>query len=346
MKREEFKIKILSDAYVKHLFIDSYRVAEASSNIFHTFEETEPSYFAACIKAFDYALSIEGNITVDNILKIHELSIAGIQRTNYANKFETDIINKYDSVEISNDIRNFTSLYPLNKGINCSADGIDEIKLRWEEVGVFKWQLSKTYKDLMIKHITEWKTTRFGLVALEGAHYDDELFFFSNFPKDIKVSNLQDKDLIRSLIQDTLAYYYKKISETESKEKKLSIICETIIRLEQLHPFADANCRTFCIILLNKLLLANGFYPALQHNPNKFGGYSTAEMKEELQLSILKSKLFEEFDEDKKEAFLLEMYTLDSKDKSRSPNKKFLNGILMMYNEMNYSFSIDQTSKK
>jgi hypothetical protein len=343
MVREKSKFKILSDDYIKHLFIDGYRVAQPNSNIFKTFENTEPGYFKGCICAFDYALGIEQKITVDDIIKIHGLSVEGVKLTNYENELEYDYITKDDQVMISKEIRNFTALYSMTRGVNCTVNGLNEIKKRWKTVNYFKWSINSHangYNSLMIQHVEEWKATNVGVVDLEGEKYKEKYFCFISFPKDIKINNLQDKDLIKTFIQNALENYYSKILDGNNEDEKLFIICETIIKLEQLHPFSDANCRTFCMVLLNKLLLDNGFFPALQQNPNKFEGYSTQEMVEEIKKSILKTELFESSTD--KDIFLMEMYLLDSKDKSISPDPTSLQGIVSDSMNKKYNFSIDE----
>jgi|GEM_PF-1437139 len=63
---------------------------------------------------------------------------------------------------------------------------------------------------------------------------------------------------------------------------KLKLIVAFIQGCEHLHPFADANCRTFCMLLINHLLMKHGFPPAILADPNRFDAYSPAELVEEV----------------------------------------------------------------
>ncbi|HEX4044951.1 MAG TPA: Fic family protein, partial [Gammaproteobacteria bacterium] len=61
---------------------------------------------------------------------------------------------------------------------------------------------------------------------------------------------------------DLVEQYNRNIISSVDEDAKLNTIIELIYGLEGLHPFSDANGRTFEIALLNRLLLQNGFLPA------------------------------------------------------------------------------------
>src|SRR5690606_5892673 len=46
-------------------------------------------------------------------------------------------------------------------------------------------------------------------------------------------------------------------------EKKVDALVKMICKLERLHPFRDANCRTFCMILLYRECLKMNIMPPL-----------------------------------------------------------------------------------
>lgn len=68
----------------------------------------------------------------------------------------------------------------------------------------------------------------------------------------------------------------------ESKIEKLLVIINFIRSCEQLHPFKDANCRTFCMLMLIYLLKRNGFPLAIQVDPNRFDLHSLKELLNEV----------------------------------------------------------------
>lgn len=59
---------------------------------------------------------------------------------------------------------------------------------------------------------------------------------------------------------------------------KLRCIIGFIQSCEQLHPFLDGNCRVFCMLLLNHLLMKNGFPMAILPDPNRFDVLSMNEL--------------------------------------------------------------------
>lgn len=67
----------------------------------------------------------------------------------------------------------------------------------------------------------------------------------------------------------------KEIVDVEQRnEAVLAAMVDFIYKLAILHPFGDANGRTFVNVLLNRLLIQNGFLPATFENPNVFFGHS------------------------------------------------------------------------
>lgn len=78
-------------------------------------------------------------------------------------------------------------------------------------------------------------------------------------------------DEIDDLIQSVIDNYNNKILSDEIQndtDKVLQLIGETIQSLNRIHPFPDANGRTFANLLLNRMLLQNGFPPATFYDPN------------------------------------------------------------------------------
>jgi hypothetical protein len=72
--------------------------------------------------------------------------------------------------------------------------------------------------------------------------------------------------------------YNKEIKVAKTIDKKLYVIAKHIRQYEVLHPFLDANGRTFANNLLNILLMQHGLPPATFYDPNVFDLYSTDEL--------------------------------------------------------------------
>jgi hypothetical protein len=76
--------------------------------------------------------------------------------------------------------------------------------------------------------------------------------------------------------------FYSKMQTLHDPLEKLDNIIFFIRRCEQLHPFSDGNCRVFCMLLLNHLLIQYGFPLVILEDPNRFDGFSLYELRQEV----------------------------------------------------------------
>jgi hypothetical protein len=83
-------------------------------------------------------------------------------------------------------------------------------------------------------------------------------------------------------VNAVLAKYNVDMTNAKNKEQKLSLIVEMIARLERIHPFYDANCRTICVIILNRELIKHGFPFSMLYDPNRFDAFSKKELMQEV----------------------------------------------------------------
>lgn len=91
---------------------------------------------------------------------------------------------------------------------------------------------------------------------------------------------------VKREMQKLVASYNKEITEAKKPDDKLRVIIKHVAAFERLHPFYDANIRTFVILLLNRMLMQNGFPPATFRNPNQFDAYSQEELLIELKRAM------------------------------------------------------------
>ncbi|WP_203456504.1 Fic family protein [Legionella sp. MW5194] len=77
----------------------------------------------------------------------------------------------------------------------------------------------------------------------------------------------------QTLVQQTIARYNETIGTLSDPDDRLKLIGETTEALERIHPFGDANGRTFVNLLQNRLLIQNGFPPATLFEPNIYDVY-------------------------------------------------------------------------
>lgn len=71
---------------------------------------------------------------------------------------------------------------------------------------------------------------------------------------------------LKAEVNNILGHYYRRIGRQRTQGQKLRLIARTHRRLENLHPFLDANTRTNRLIL-HKLLVENGMSPVVLENP-------------------------------------------------------------------------------
>lgn len=79
-----------------------------------------------------------------------------------------------------------------------------------------------------------------------------------------------------------ISEYFTAMTSAHDSMSKLKLIIELVHNLAQLHPFSDANCRTFCMSVLNYLLLRNGFPFVILDDPNRFDMLSREELLHEV----------------------------------------------------------------
>jgi len=88
-----------------------------------------------------------------------------------------------------------------------------------------------------------------------------------------------------------VAAYNQEIAAAQTAQAKLLSISRVVRDLELLHPFPDGNGRTFVAVLMNHLLLAHGFLPAILWDPNIDAELSVQEFADEIQSGIANTQL-------------------------------------------------------
>lgn len=74
---------------------------------------------------------------------------------------------------------------------------------------------------------------------------------------------------VQDALGQILATYKERIARARNREEVFDSIAQFSQSLARLHPFEDANTRTN-MLLLNKLLVENGFPPSIVHDPKHF----------------------------------------------------------------------------
>ncbi|MFJ1268100.1 hypothetical protein ACD661_05995 [Legionella lytica] len=79
-------------------------------------------------------------------------------------------------------------------------------------------------------------------------------------------------------VENLITQYNESIQQANMPKERLKCIATLIRDLHQYHPFGDGNGRTFIFLLLNKLLITNGFSATAVESPQRFSGYSISEL--------------------------------------------------------------------
>lgn len=88
-----------------------------------------------------------------------------------------------------------------------------------------------------------------------------------------------------------VAAYNQEAGAAQTPQAQLLAISRVVRDLELLHPFPDGNGRTFVAVLMNHLLLAHGFLPAILWDPNIDAELSVQEFADEIQSGIANTQL-------------------------------------------------------
>lgn len=293
---------ILRDEFIAHLFVEGNRFANAAyNNVFQEFEAHEPTelgtdyknlsnngYFKRCYDAFWYALTeVKERIQAKDIVEINKIIMGAESSLQRDGKNWGGV--SYHLTASTTSLRGIarmlelwdTSIYNIvqEDGATFSLNGIQLYK-------PFFYCETEEFEQIGFEHFTQLD--------------EDNMTILSNLIKDGKMSWHApesfggDVDAFCKLIECRLDTYYKDLQNSHGTELKLLNICHLICILEQLHPFSNGNCRTFCMILLNKLLIENNFGPILQNDPNKFDSYTADQMVVEVLNSQRKRIYFED----------------------------------------------------
>jgi hypothetical protein len=80
------------------------------------------------------------------------------------------------------------------------------------------------------------------------------------------------------LLKKFIQQYNNEIKKDLTSYEKIHAIAEFIHKCNILHPYHDANIRTFVFLIANRLLFENRFPLALFEEPNRFDGYSVNQL--------------------------------------------------------------------
>lgn len=219
--------------------------------------ENEPGYMAAMFNAFEWLLKTRSQrVTADYLEKLHDTAVSDVLHSADHEYFEQGYHNRRGWV------------FGLTLGDNATHQGLLEIK------ELYKEQALRPYKERLFTIF--WQHTdknNAPLLDEYGHFYSDRVGYIA------QIRALGSRDKVKKIIDD----YYQEIIGAKSNLDKLRIIVQFCRLLEIAHAFPDGNARTIGILLINKLLIQNGFAPTIFDNPSCIDAFSIDEVIREIE---------------------------------------------------------------
>lgn len=101
-------------------------------------------------------------------------------------------------------------------------------------------------------------------------HRGNAFRWHTNQASVVEYHNQESRDVNTAVVDIILRNYAEAMAVATDEQAKMVAIVTMIQRLERLHAFSDANCRTLCMTLLNLELIKHGLFPTIQTDPNYF----------------------------------------------------------------------------
>jgi hypothetical protein len=254
------------------------------------YEKREPGYLHGLYSAFQLIFTDTKPLDLAFIMKLHHQATASVKKTNYDYQY-----CKSSPGEMR---KSKTCGYGLTHKLNATRAGLKELFAEFEP-----------YMSVMLNDGLKITIETFAVLK-SGQPIDYAIKFRRIFPREFQAimgaNSIYDLgEVIYEMVEHSnmVVHYYSELNndpvlelkqsaqryidlfnESMSTQKtpmeKLHCIIKLIQRLERLHMFQDANCRTFCMLLLPHLLIKHGLPLCILPNPNQFDAYSHQELVE------------------------------------------------------------------
>jgi hypothetical protein len=225
------------------------------------YDKREPGYLQAMTEAFVYMIDCLKMPDALNLSFIKTLHMQALWKVSGVHKHKLKDDYAFNNNKIMGvDISDRSSAENIECVLTKIAKGNPLITLsnRYGSLSLknFREQLLKHNNDVR-KMAIEWSS---GTERIHGLK-DDSVKSFQKIADNYFISMINN--------------YKFNIKKASDNREKLKVIVEFIAECAQSHPYVDGNSRTFCFLLLNFLLMTNGFPPAILYNPNDFDIYET-----------------------------------------------------------------------
>jgi hypothetical protein len=203
-------------------------------------------------------LNSKTELTLEFIKTLHFLAVSGVRGTNYEHLQALDR-REFDNslglgVRIS-DIK-YYCLQGLQEIVTRIAKGNPVLQIRY---GFFSDQILNVKN---IKTFSDLPQLSAGIFNSGGC--------FTGSSVGEKNNIILHRETAERHFQKMIKDYLISIKVITQPIDKIKRIVEFVTECEQSHPYLDGNCRTFCVLMLNYLLMQNNFPPVIMDDPNKF----------------------------------------------------------------------------
>lgn len=248
------------------------------------FEKREPGYLRALYNAFRFVFEPAQPLTQKFICQLHYAATEAVDKTNYSSKdgrrdhFRR---NSRESVVLGASNCTYAGLvqmlnerepYAYIEIDGCMFSSLSFLTMREDHETYYTDEQMdpELYKNLLAATTIEEQAS-----ILHDA--------IVRHVGDIKyISEVNFIDDLEDNCQKALDEYNQNINRLDAPMDKLRCIVKVVQKLEQIHLFIDANCRTYCMILLNHLLAVNGLPLCILPDPNRFDLFSVEELMDDV----------------------------------------------------------------
>lgn len=235
---------------------DPYYYDKQRSNGTH-----EPGYHDSMQGAFTAMLqTLHAPLSLPLIVKLHDLTISGVTFTSGSTAVERM------------GIRTRHVIFRLDT--ESTLAGIEDILVNYKELATIKHNVTR----VSMANISP--TEVYQLI-----HTKKEVFVRAD-PITIQTQPFSKekgqllKNSVTQKLSKLISAYHHEMSLAKTEKEKILAILRFAHTADLLHPFIDANIRTFVFIIVNKLLLEQGQVLPIFYDPNEFDCLSTDELYE------------------------------------------------------------------
>ncbi|MGB5791611.1 Mur ligase family protein [Poseidonibacter sp.] len=293
------------------------------------YDEREKGSVQAMMNGFSFMMDNlhrqENGLNAMYLLQLHRICMIHVESTNYKSS-PGDIRYLRNSMPF---FKKTTTLEHIQEVIEMR---IDDGTLVFNDKEIRKYandlDAKEVYKLLLKKEKLSYRPWYPNLdnktiSALDGNETLREFYDAKHYVQKVTVTKMEE----------IVKRYNDNINIALNDEQKLRAIALIVRELELLHPFSDGNCRTFAGVLLNQLLIYNGFHPSMPYNPNLDGEYSLSQWIDEIKKGIEFTKVLLENPNAKVYDYSINDMSKENQDKFLSISSEFIKKI-DEYNEI------------